>query len=68
MLSPCWDSRRETARRKAVQGKGKDKKKTGPVSEPIGDVGPKEGSAVSPDECRDEIKEMVGRWEKKKGF
>jgi len=57
MLSPCWGSRIETARRKAVQGIGKGRKKnTGTVSEPIGDVGPKEGCTVSPDKCRDLIR------------
>lgn len=32
------------------------KKNTGTVSEPIGDVGPKEGCTVSPDKCRDLIR------------
>ena len=67
MLSPCWDSRTETERIKAVQGVGKGEKDTGSVSEPIGDVGPKEGCAVSPDKCRDEIRWLEGE-RRRRGF
>ena len=48
----------EEKNRSGYRQRQKKKKNTGSVSEPIRDVGPKEGCAVSPDKCRD----LIRRW------